>query len=386
MLTAKRGSINNTDGGFCLSGAAKAVKYRCSLFYCWCKVFFLGAEVQQIVNSDKYPPSSLALLLSSSDWESFIEDCCRILMVKDGKYKFVKRLGGAGDAGRDVEARYIDELLPGQWDLYQAKHYSKSIGESILYPELAKVFHFVSADVFPVPNIYYICAPLNTTPKLHDLIAHPDRHKVAFLKAWEEGSHGVSKFTFPLTDRTRGVVEEFDFSNIKELPIKDLVSIHSRDYEAHEALFGVVRPREKNPPTPVMPSSQEIRYIEELLNVYEEHGGASLDIEAALASSAYGEHLSGCRGEFYSAEGLKRFSRDVMPGEFEKLMESVYSGVKRVNSSPMHRIGLERLEAVLQAAANLPVTDNPLYRRLLPADLPGTCHQLVNDERMKWVK
>lgn len=75
-----------------------------------------------------------------------------------------------------------------------------------------------------------------------------------------------------------------------------------------------------------------------------------------------------------------------MPGEFEKFMDSVYVGIKRESSNPRYRTGFDRLDAVLQTATSLQVTDSPLYKRLLPADLPGTCHQLVNEEKLKWVK
>lgn len=342
--------------------------------------------MQQKINTEKYPPSSLVLLLSPDEWESFIEDCCRVLMHQDGKYKHVQQLGGAGDAGRDIEARYTEQLLPRKWDLYQAKHYTSPVGESTLYPELSKVFYHISKNTYPEPNYYYICAPKNTTPSLHDLIARPDSHKEEFLKSWKDGKKGVKKSQFPLTDEVERIVNNFDFARIKEYPIKDLIKIHSRDYEAHEALFGIAKPRGENPPTPTTPSSQEIKYIEELLKIYEEHGGTPMALEDVLVSMDYCDHLNGCRGEFYSAEGLKRFSRDVMPGEFEKLMDSVYVGIKRESSNPRHRTGFDRLDAVLQTATSLQVTDSPLYKRLLPADLPGTCHQLVNEEKLKWVK
>jgi len=47
---------------------------------------------------------------------------------------------------------------------------------------------------------------------------------------------------------------------------------------------------------------------------------------------------------------------------------------------------MDRLESVLESASKLQITNNPLSSRLLPADLPGACHQLVNEEKLKWVK
>jgi hypothetical protein len=71
------------------------------------------------------PPSSLVLHFSSDQWEKFIEEACRQRKLTNGaSYAAVKQLGGAGDGGRDVEARLVPALEAGQWDLYQAKHYS----------------------------------------------------------------------------------------------------------------------------------------------------------------------------------------------------------------------------------------------------------------------
>jgi len=233
------------------------------------------------------------------------------------KYKFVQRIGGAGDAGRDIEARYTLELAAGKWDLFQAKHYTSAIGESILYPELAKVIHHISIETYPPPNFYYVCAPKNTTPKLHDLIANPDILKRKFLQSWTEGKHGIDLKNFPLTEKSLDALKSFDFSKIKEYPVKDLIDLHSKNHLAHEILFGVESARGDNPAIPELPTTEELIYLNQLLKVYSEHGGNPLTLDHALKSIEYGEHLSGCRGEFYSAEGLKRFSRDVLPGEFE---------------------------------------------------------------------
>ncbi|WP_188984173.1 ABC-three component system protein [Pseudomonas matsuisoli] len=302
------------------------------------------------------------------------------------KYKFVQRIGGAGDAGRDIEARYTLELSDGMWDLFQAKHYTSAIGESTLYPELAKVIHHISIKTYPSPNFYYVCAPKNTTPKLHDLIAKPDILKIKFQQSWTEGKYGIDPEKFPLTKEALDILRKFDFSKIKEYPIKDLIDLHSKNHLAHEILFGVESTRGDNPAIPELPTSKELIYINQLLKVYSEHGGSDLTLDHALKSVEYGEHLSGCRGEFYSAEGLKRLSRDVFPGEFERFLTAVLDGIKRVSASPVHKTGMDRLELVLERASNLQITNNPLSRRLLPADLPGACHQLVNEEKLKWVK
>lgn len=345
-----------------------------------------SGKKKQKINHAKYPPSSLVQLLGADDWESFIEDCCRVEMNHNKKYRFVQRIGGSGDAGRDVEARYTDELKEGEWDLYQAKHYTGALGESTLYPELAKVLHHISIGTYPAPRNYYICAPKNTTPKLHDLIAHPDKLKVSFLGVWQQGKYGINLKQFPLTEPTVTVANAFDYSKIKIKPVKDLISLHAQDSIAHEQLFGVEHARGDNPEPPKIPVSEELIYVSQLLRVYSEHAGSQFSLEDVMNSEEYGEHLMGCRGEFYSAEGLKRFSTEVLPGEFENLMSSVYVAIRRVATSLGYDDSMKKLEAVLDAASKLQVSGNPLHRRLLPADLPGTCHHLVNEEKLKWVK
>lgn len=341
---------------------------------------------KQKINHTKYPPSSLVQLLSPKDWENFIEDCCRVEMGEGKRYQFVQRIGGAGDAGRDVEARYTEELKANEWDLYQAKHYSSAVGESILYPELAKVIHHISVGTYVEPRNYFICAPKNTTPKLHDLIANPDKLKINFQKGWKEGKYGIDLKKFPLTEKTLSIISYFDYSKIKVKPVKDLIELHSKNPIAHENLFGVEHARGANPEPPKTPTNSELTYINQLIRVYSEHAGINLPLEEILRSEVYGDHLSGCRGEFYSAEGLKRFSMEVLPGEFENLMNSVNLAIRRVSTSPLHDSGMKKLEAVLDAASKLQIVDNPLHRRLLPADLPGACHHLVNEEKLKWIK
>lgn len=338
------------------------------------------------INNLKYPPSSLVQIFSPEDWEDFIEESCRARMNHGDLYCFVARIGGAGDAGRDVEARYTPTLSEGCWDLYQAKHYNSAIGESVLYPELAKFFHHLSLGTYPAPKYYFVCAPKNTSPKLHDLIAAPEKLKTAFMKSWQEGKNGIKLKDFPLTQDVVSAVAKFDFGNIKEMPVKDLIAYHSLNSSAHECLFGIEALRGANPVMPPHPAKDELMYIAQLVMVYSEDAGELMSMGDVLASSTYGDHLESCRGEFYSAEGLRRFSRDVMPGEFENLLIAVHDGVRRLNSSPKELVAFEKVEKVLQAAAVLQVANNPLSNKLLPADLPGACHHLVNEEKLKWLK
>lgn len=98
------------------------------------------------------------------------------------------------------------------------------------------------------------------------------------------------------------------------------------------------------------------------------------------------EHFNDSRVEFYSAEGLRTFSRDTLPpGEFEKLQDEVRSGIKD-DLRGAHADGYGRVVAVVKTARVLPLTSHPLITRIHNRDRGGICHQLANDGKVRWVK
>jgi len=70
-------------------------------------------------------------------------------------YVRVKRLGGAGDGGRDIEARYTERLAENEWDLYQAKRYRNVLSPTELFPDLAKVLMHLNKETYPMPRWYF---------------------------------------------------------------------------------------------------------------------------------------------------------------------------------------------------------------------------------------
>ena len=97
-------------------------------------------------------------------------------------------------------------------------------------------------------------------------------------------------------------------------------------------------------------------------------------------------HFGRARREFYSAESLKHFSRDTLPpGEFERLQNEFFDGVIDVVESD-HTDGYVRVKAVTKAARELQITSHALVPRLESRDRGGICHQLANDEKVRWIK
>lgn len=334
------------------------------------------------------PPSSLVRHFSPDQWEKFIEEACWQRKLSSGaSYQAVKQLGGAGDGGRDVEARLVPTLAVGQWDLYQAKHYSAGITPSEFFPELAKFFLQLVAGTYPAPREYLLCAPRGVGNDLHNLLSKPAEFKLRFLDAWAAGKTGLQGRSAELTPPVRSLIDAYDFSTIIECRLRDLLAWHSLNRAQHFELFGIEAERGDDPSAPALPTTAEQIYVEELRRLYEEHAGRPMTLDDLLQEQRYEEHLQGHRALFYSAEGLKMFSRDLYgEDEFNALLEKVLIGVRPSINSLRHKSGEERLDAGLAAVAGLKVNDSVLSPRLRPGDLPGTCHHLANQGKLKWVK
>jgi hypothetical protein len=334
------------------------------------------------------PPSSLVLLFHPDQWEKLVEAACLNRPLDNGtKYAFVKQLGGAGDGGRDVEARLVPNLLKGQWDLYQGKHYDHGLTPSDVFKELVKFFKHLAAKTYPEPRHYYLCAPRGVGNDLHELMTKPDEFKLRFLNDWKAEKTGLKGRAAELTSDLEKIVMAFDFKNIIECQTRDILKWHELDRKAHFDLFGIEGERGEDPLTPTAPAAHEQVYVEELLKVYAEVSGKSLTLDELMASDSCGEHFQSQRTLFYCAEGLKLFSRDTHgEAEFDALLDMVLTGVGPKVKSPRHKTGLDRLEAGTSGAEQLVVNDSVLAPKLRPGDLPGTCHHLANQKRLKWVK
>lgn len=334
------------------------------------------------------PPSSQILLIHADQWEKLIEDACRNRPLDvGGKYAFVKQLGGAGDGGRDVEARLTLTLTEDQWDLFQGKHYDHALMPTDVFKEFVKFFKHLDAKTYPPPRYYYLCAPRGVGNDLHNLLSQPIEFKQRFLEDWKDGKTGLKGRESELTPAIERLVESFDFKRIMECQTRQILEWHALDQKAHFDLFGFEGERGDNPLAPSTPAAEEQTYVEELLRVYIELTGEGMTLTELMVSDSCGEHFQSQRGLFYCAEGLKTFSRDTHgEAEFDALLEMVLTGIKPTVKSPRHKTGLDRLEASTEGAQKLIVNDSVLSPKLRPGDLPGTCHHLANRKKLQWVK
>lgn len=339
-----------------------------------------------VIDPGSFPPSTQVTHFTPTQWEEFIEGCCRLHLGHGGprSYATVKRIGGAGDAGRDVEARLQLALAADKWDLFQAKHYRSPLAPSEFFPELAKFFGHLAKKTYPVPRRYVICAPLNCGADLHDLLANPDAFKTRFVDDWRAARTGLRGK--PLDKTTALAVEAFDFRRIEEWLLRDMLDLHATDEAEHFRLFHITPARGDDPCVPDRPHTVEQVYVAQLVAMYSEREGSPLTVEQVLASPQYAEHFEACRSEFYCAEGLKRFSRDLMPDEFDGLLKMIYEGVRSAVSHPKHIDGFARLDAAVERVGGLSLADSKLHARMRGGDRPGVCHHLANDGRLKWIK
>jgi hypothetical protein len=334
-------------------------------------------------------PSSQVLLFNPDQWEEFILAATRQRILPTGtQYAFVKRLGGAGDGGRDIEARFGRDLKRDEWDLYQAKHYKSGLTKSDTYPEMAKFFKQLALKTYPRPKTYYLCCPQAVGNELHNaMAAGAAAFKAGFVAAWQNETHGMTGRASELTSEVMAAINDYDFQQFVECQVNELLTWHELDRAVHNATFGIVAERGDDDPVPATPASHEDVYVEELMKVYTEHGESPVTL-GDIDTGDYAEHFMAQRQVFYCAEGLQRFSRDIYPNEpeFERLLDMVYAGIRPTVAQLKLKSGMDRLDAAVDKASSLQVQESRLSPQLRGGDLPGTCHHLVNKGKLMWVK
>jgi hypothetical protein len=300
------------------------------------------------------------------------------------KYARVLRVGGPGDRGRDVVG-YDSATSNDPWDNYQCKRYSSKLAPADLWLELGKLVYWVHNGAYSTPRQYTFVAPLGASPKCLDLLQDHEKLRVGLINNWATRCRGlcplaairdaIASFAFPI----------FDVATAERI-VDDL-----RGTAVFPVLFGggltKPRPIDRVPPDEI--AAEEIPYVGKLIDAYGEHCTTTpiSTAEAALAHETYGPHLRSSRREFYCAESLREFSKDVLiePDDFSSLQEAVYDGVKYTADRDFPS-GYDRVLAVCEQAAAVQVGDHPLSGDLTPADRSGMCHQLANDDRLTWRK
>lgn len=323
---------------------------------------------------------------SAEEWEQFIEEW---VDIRKKGYLEVERLGGAGDMGRDIAAYITDSKKPGYtWDCYQCKHYDRPIMPTQAYIEIAKIIYYTSIGQYPVPQKYFFVAPKGCGTSLSNLLKNASKLKDELKKNWGQYCENeiISKKSIPLDATLTAYVDGFDFTVFEKIATKVIIEEH-KAHPNHLAWFGgglQERTELTESMIPVAITANESTYVSQLLLAY----GSDRSIEfkdVTGLSDPYDGHFKRARLNFHYAEQLRNLYRDSLPaGTFEKFQEEIYDGVVNVYEG-VYKNGYEKVKAVESQAVIVNIASNPLKDVSVQKDKLGVCHQLCNEEKLKWI-
>jgi hypothetical protein len=332
------------------------------------------------------PAQQQILLYSSDDWEEFILEWVH---YQKSRYKKVVRMSGATDMGIDVAGFSDDAGFSGVWDNYQCKHYDDPLTPSVAIPEIGKTLWHSFKKRFVIPRKYYFMAPKGCGMSLTKLLLNPSELRAKLIEKWDDwcGTSITSTEKIGLEGQFLAYVQACDFSVFSFKTALEVIDEHRRT-PYHTARFGgglPDRPGSESPPAE--PASIESRYLQQLFEAYGDRQHVALVyLDDLKPWQDLIEHYHRQREYFYHAESLRNFARDTVPsGTFEDLQDEVHAGVVEVESAS-HADGLVRMNAVTQAAAQLPLSANGLISVTKVQDKRGICHQLANEDRLTWKK
>jgi len=330
------------------------------------------------------PPIERLRIFSASQWEDFVLEWADSLR---DQYGTVERCGGAGDMGRDIIA--FDKTNPAIWDNFQCKHYKTGLAPGDIWVELGKLVYYSFIKEYTYPRKYVFVAPQGAGTKLSNLLRKPDSLKSQLIENWDKHCKAgiTSTAEIELDLNLRRYLDALDFSIFEAVPPLRIIDQHAKT-RWYAARFGGGLPaRPKHTPPPATIADHEVTYVRSLLDAYGDHLKCAVPTVADLDTyDDAREHFNDARLEFYSAEALRAFSRDILPpGAFEELQEELHGGIKE-EMRGQHPDGFRRVLAVVKTAKLLPITDHALKERLSLVDKGGICHQLANDGKVRWVR
>jgi len=344
------------------------------------------ATAQAITFGKTILPIKRVETFSAEEWEQFVEEW---LDVKEKDYLEIELLGGAGDMGRDVAAYVSDNKKPGYtWDCYQCKHYDRPIMPTQVYVEIGKIIYYTSIGHFPVPRKYYFVAPKGCGTSLSNLLKNAGRLRHEVKKNWLQYCENeiISKKSITLDTALSAYIDAFDFTIFEKIAVKVIIEEHTA-HANHLSWFGGGLPERTEITEGMLPAAiaaSESMYVSQLLLAYGSEKAMEFKDTASL-TDPYGSHFKRARLNFHYAEQLRNLYRDSLPtGTFEKFQEEIYDGVVNVYEAT-HTNGYEKVKAVENQAVIVTIASNPLKDVSVQKDKLGICHQLCNEEKLKWI-
>jgi len=339
-------------------------------------------SADHLITGQPITPIQRIRLFSAQDWEEFVYEWVDSLRQE---YSEVLHSGGAGDFGRDVVAFVMDS---DEWDNFQCKHYDHRLYPGDVWVEIGKLLYYVHSGAFTYPRRYHFVAPQGVGTTLSNLLRQPNLLRQKLFEAWD--NHCKKQITsttdVALEGSLRSLAETVDFSIFRAVQPLQLIKQHAST-RWHIARFGGGLPQ--RPPVLLPPNdlqAGEINYVEQLLRAYTDREKANIETVDHLRNFALlFDHFCRSREDFYSAESLRSFSRDTLPpGEFERLQDEIFHGIVDV-ARAFHSDGYARVLQTTMAARTLQIIAHALVSRLYTRDRSGICHQLANEDRLRWV-
>ncbi|OQP60357.1 hypothetical protein A3860_33805 [Niastella vici] len=331
-------------------------------------------------------PQQQILTYSSDEWERFIEEWAD---SQKSSYKRVARFSGPDDMGIDVAGFTDEKEIYGVWDNFQCKHYKDPLGPSKAALEVGKILYHSYQDHFAIPRKSYFIAPKDCSIALKKLLGDPIQLKKYVFNNWDNicAEKITSTAKVELVDDFKDYAEKFDYSIFTSKSTLEIIGEHRKTAWFAVRFGGGLPERPKVIPPPDEVQISESRYVEQLFEAYSDHKKASLKQASDLSAwQELTDHYNRQRELFFNAEALRNFARDkVPPGTFDELQNEIFHGVIDIEAG-FHADALIRLNAVTFAAANLPLTSNPLISAVTIQDKKGVCHQLANVNRLIWKK
>lgn len=165
------------------------------------------------------------------------------------------------------------------------------------------------------------------------------------------------------------------------------------DIEAFKRVISNMRSRKPNPlsPPPVV-AEEEMRYVKELYQVYQERTGMKCSCQEDLDSMPkMKKNFNRQRKDYYKAETIRRGLRDTVSLQenecFDIAKEEVYEGVVSTEEKD-YDSGFDRMSAVMEHATLVQLSPNLNLMTLDwigPGEKKGICHMLVNDKLLSWM-
>ncbi|HFF9302299.1 hypothetical protein P5E41_08395 [Clostridium perfringens] len=341
-------------------------------------------EIYNPYMGQNIPPLDRLKIMGEDDFEDLVLEWANGYIKN--KYIKVSRMAGSGDKGRDIVAYYEDR----KYDIYQCKHYEKTLSPSNYWVEFGKLCYYTYNKSYNIPRKYYIVASNGIGQSLRDYIDDPTSINKELINQWNKYCKNciTKKEAVLLDGEFLKYVRKFDFSIIDDLPPIKLIEQYAETAYYKFRFGGGIKKRVKpNIPEKISNEEQELNYIKELYRVYSyEVGQEILNINQLQSNSKLYSHLVRQREDFYMAQALKRFSRDeyLDTEPYNDVRKEIFKGIIDYCEDE-HENYFKKVKGTLNLARSI-VLESMELGVILPSEKVGICHDLVNDSEISWVE